>query len=82
MDETFSATRRQELKKKLRDKIKNKSVPPSARDIRSDPAGTLLRMGVDDANILQSVLGTKNIEKALKKNVENLKYEEEDLPPL
>lgn len=90
--------RRQELKKKLREKIHAKrnntdSATALAKNVKNDPQTALMRMGIDDPQILanaNSIL--KNPKQLLSQlsdmisdmpngNVENEIEEEEEAPP-
>lgn len=51
---------REELRRKLKDKIRNKRNPNEKtaqlpQRLKDDPAGVLLSMGIDDASILNNV---------------------------
>ena len=82
---------REELRRRLRAKIKGKRDPQAQSDpralqqeLRADPAGSLLRLGVDDVDILKSA---ESIVREPHKLLSALKAEpsdaadDEELPP-
>ena len=85
---TSNTQSRDELRKKLRDKIKNKrnggdSSANMARNIKKDPQTALMSLGIDDPNILNSANDiVKNphklldgLKQELKENIEQTKHE-------
>ena len=86
---------RDELRKRLREKIKGKrngdSVQSFARTMKNDPTTAFLQMGVDDTSILQAapnivsnpqkMLSQLLMEEETKKTVVEGGEEEEGLPP-
>ena len=79
---------REELRKKLRSKIQEKRNPrkEETNNVKKDPKGTLLSMGIDDPSILnmaEDILkGKTNIE-SLKRTLCNevSNTNDEDVPP-
>ena len=69
--------KRQELKKRLRQKIEQKrssnqnTGPQLAKRLSDDPASTLMSMGVDDANILSNAKAVIQQSKTLLQNSKN-----------
>ena len=81
---------RSRLRKKIRDKRDNTSVQTMQRDLKADPTGSLLRLGVDDANLLkqaeQIVKTPQKVLAGLQADIARTEAREpqetdEDLPP-
>lgn len=74
---------REELKKRLREKISGKRTnSETPKNIKKDPQTAMLSMGIDDLNVLknaQSII--KNPQSALKNISSILKDDDEEAPP-
>jgi len=75
---------REELKKKLREKINGKRYNNDAtKNIKRDPQTAMLSMGIDNPEILKNAHSiVKNPHSALKNISEMLKNEEESPPSI
>ena len=74
---------REELKKRLRDKINGKKTDSvNTKNIKKDPQTTLLNMGIDNPEIIKLAPGIlKNPHSALSNLKGILKEQEEEAPP-
>ena len=73
---------REELKKKLREKINGKRNPnEAAKSIKKDPQTAMLSMGIDDPNILKNAQSiVENPHSALEK-ISSILKDDEEAPP-
>ena len=73
---------REELKKKLREKINGKKNNELAKNIKNDPQTAMLSMGIDDPEILKNAKSiVKNPMSALK-NISSMVGDEEAPPSI
>ena len=80
MDEKPS---REELRKKLREKIQGKKDSnTSSKNIKKDPQTAMLNMGIDDPELLKMAPSILKNPQAALNNLKNLKNEDdEEAPP-